>query len=52
MKNSASQTWAMHGPQMGHGKYTGLLLTIGPLRAKIRIDYRTPLETIDQVGTA
>ncbi|MEN9467233.1 MAG: hypothetical protein RL081_1234 [Pseudomonadota bacterium] len=52
MKNSAGQTWAMHGPQMGHGKYTGLPLTFGHFEAKIRLDYRTPLETIDHVGAA
>ena len=44
--------WATDGPQMGHGKYTGLPLTFGHFEAKIRLDYRTPLETIDHVGAA
>ena len=51
MKNSVGQTWAMSGPQMGHGKYSGLPVTIGLFGARIRLDYWTALKTVDHVGT-
>ncbi len=43
-KVPVGQTWAMRGPQMGHGKCDWLPLTIGLLWAKLLFDYQAPLE--------
>jgi hypothetical protein len=46
VKNSVGQTWAMRGPQVGHGKCCWHPLTIGLIRAKLLFDYQSSLKIL------